>query len=427
MKPNFILAATLSTVLALAGSSRPLSAQTGPATFTTRITGEVVGRPQSRTLWLTEYDADLRFATPVSIPIRDGRFDYTLTDSIVRGYQFVFEEEAAAGSVFPIPFLNEPGELKATLYGEDREQESRVDGGVQNRELQDNRREMFRRYARHTQMGREIDDPKYLSDTAKVLLSILHAPGTPEEERLQYEEKARQLYADKAVYTAEGYALLEAMQQEWARAGADELAASYRRCADEPGLAHLFLLRNMITQQQLSDSFRDSLTALLPQYERLFPQHPFMQRIRNTLAATEMTDGRQRFIDFKLPCLDGTEKTLSELVRGKVAVIDLWASWCGPCRRHSKALIPIYEEYKDKGFTVVGIAREWGNTRAMEAAVEKDGYPWVQLYELDDRQAVWERYGVPQSGGAIFLIDKKGNVVERDPSPESIRPYLEQQ
>lgn len=51
----------------------------------------------------------------------------------------------------------------------------------------------------------------------------------------------------------------------------------------------------------------------------------------------------------------------------------------------------------------------------------------MQLYELDDRQAVWERYGVAQGGGAIFLIDKEGNVVERDPSPENIRAYLIQQ
>ena len=65
--------------------------------------------------------------------------------------------------------------------------------------------------------------------------------------------------------------------------------------------------------------------------------------------------------------------------RGKVALIDLWASWCGPCRTTSKQLIPIYEKYKDRGFTVIGVAREQNSDIRMREAIRKDGYPWLNL------------------------------------------------
>ena len=131
-------------------------------------------------------------------------------------------------------------------------------------------------------------------------------------------------------------------------------------------------------------------------------------------------------MDFALPALDGTTRRISDLIRGKVAVIDLWASWCGPCRRHSKELIPVYEEFKDKGFTIVGIAREMGQLDDLKAAVEKDRYPWTQLYELDDAHGVWQSYGV-MGAGAVFLIGRDGHIVAQDPTAEEIRAYLEKE
>lgn len=55
-------------------------------------------------------------------------------------------------------------------------------------------------------------------------------------------------------------------------------------------------------------------------------------------------------------------------LKEKVAMIDLWVSWFDPCRRKSQSMIPVYEAYKDKGFTIVGVAREENLTAGMNAA-----------------------------------------------------------
>jgi peroxiredoxin len=58
--------------------------------------------------------------------------------------------------------------------------------------------------------------------------------------------------------------------------------------------------------------------------------------------------------DFTLQTLDNEEVTLSEL-QGQVVLVNLWASWCGPCRAEMPAMERIYQEYKDQGFTIAAV------------------------------------------------------------------------
>ena len=134
-----------------------------------------------------------------------------------------------------------------------------------------------------------------------------------------------------------------------------------------------------------------------------------------------------RFIDFSAPDLNGNMVQLSEQIRGKVALIDLWASWCGPCRTTSKQLIPIYEKYKDRGFTVIGVAREQNSDIRMREAIRKDGYPWLNLIELNDVQQIWSKYRIPNAAGGTFLVNAQGIILAVNPTAEEVERILQKE
>lgn len=91
---------------------------------------------------------------------------------------------------------------------------------------------------------------------------------------------------------------------------------------------------------------------------------------------------------------------------------------------HSKALIPLYDRYKDRGFTVVGVARGFKDTMALDRAIEQDRYQWVNVYDLDDKLALWDMYGHANGTGKIILVDETGKVIYIDRSAEQIEEYL---
>jgi peroxiredoxin len=107
--------------------------------------------------------------------------------------------------------------------------------------------------------------------------------------------------------------------------------------------------------------------------------------------------------------LDGKPVSLSDF-KGKVVVLDFWATWCPPCRAEIPHFIEIQNEFKDKGVTVVGVSVDSTGPADVAKFVKDNGmnYPIVMA---DEKTA--EAYGADQGIPTTMVIDKNGNIVGR--------------
>ena len=113
--------------------------------------------------------------------------------------------------------------------------------------------------------------------------------------------------------------------------------------------------------------------------------------------------------DFAVPDLAGQAVRLSGL-RGKVVLLNLWTTWCPPCRDEMPSMERLYQKLRDRGFVLLAVSQDEGGKAAVEPFVRDLGLTFPVLvdpeHQVGDRYQVW---GYPES----FIIDREGRVVER--------------
>lgn len=116
--------------------------------------------------------------------------------------------------------------------------------------------------------------------------------------------------------------------------------------------------------------------------------------------------------NFKGPQPDGTEIELYDHL-GKITLIDFWAAWCKPCRLENPNIVSVYQDYRDKGFTVVGVSLDTSKSRWTQA-ISDDQLDWTQISHLQRFRGPIARSFNITAIPSSFLVDENGVIIAKN-------------
>lgn len=132
----------------------------------------------------------------------------------------------------------------------------------------------------------------------------------------------------------------------------------------------------------------------------------------------------ERYVDFEQENVQGKKIRLSD-IKGKYILVEFWASWCGPCRWANPDLVKVYEQYKNKGFEIIGVSIDQDRDNWIKA-IEKDSLTWENVTDLlgseNEAGLIYGVHGIPDN----VLIDENGIIIGRKLKADSLKNKLEE-
>lgn len=146
------------------------------------------------------------------------------------------------------------------------------------------------------------------------------------------------------------------------------------------------------------------------------PNHPWVKELckQSEPANLPVLIGDE-FPNIKLPLITKDSISIREQLGSKLTIIDLWASWCAPCRKENRdILVPIWDEYHDKGLQIIAYALE-SDRSTWKTAAERDGANrWIQTSDLQGDDARFLKKIRVQTIPANFILNEKGIVIAKN-------------
>ena len=157
-------------------------------------------------------------------------------------------------------------------------------------------------------------------------------------------------------------------------------------------------------------------TALMDQmvsfFQKNYPNYDLTRQLVNKVNATKRIAIGAIAPGFVSVDTSGKKVDLKGY-RGKYTFVEFWASWCAPCREESPTLVRLYNEYKDKGFTILSVSID-KNTTQWKNAIRQDGYTWGNVCDMNGyggpTAALYTVTAIPNS----FLLDKNGRIIAKN-------------
>ena len=163
----------------------------------------------------------------------------------------------------------------------------------------------------------------------------------------------------------------------------------------------------------------DKAKALHKQIKVDFPESEIAKNIDKDIASMEQQAAAEAMLAVGQPFPAFAEKDLMGQplalanFKGKIVLIDFWATWCGPCVAELPHVIAAYEKYHGKGFEIVGISLDKSRD-ALTAFIKEKNMPWVQYFDgLGWNNKLSSQLGI-HSIPATFLLDGEGKIIAKD-------------
>jgi peroxiredoxin len=168
----------------------------------------------------------------------------------------------------------------------------------------------------------------------------------------------------------------------------------------------------------------DELRQLNTSLDSKVKESPFAKMLADRILVLENVEVGKQAPDFTMKDTQGNTVTLSDL-RGKVLLVDFWASWCGPCRKENPNIVSAYKRFNDKGFDILGVSLDRDKDSWL-AAIKDDNLTWTHVSDLQYwNNAASKLYGV-MSIPSNVLLDANGVIIARNLTGEDLIKKLEE-
>jgi len=139
---------------------------------------------------------------------------------------------------------------------------------------------------------------------------------------------------------------------------------------------------------------------------------------KEAVSNLDKLDAKRAAADFTLTDLNGNSYTLSQL-KGKVVVVNFWATWCPPCRKEMPDLDALYNQFKDKGLVILAISDEKDDT--VKKFIDEKKYTYPILLDHGTVHKLYEVGGIPKS----FIYNREGKMVAQTIDMRTRGQFLE--